>query len=198
DCRIACVRVRSAVAFVVVEKQFGDRAVRKPADGAHITEVRDRELEGLRGSAIGQGSARHRSPPKEVASARCVGNIPTLRSWRSNASKPAFSAACGPRPRAMVATLLPQCRQLSGSWARKEASNREALANARKGRRRLICCQAGGYGLGRLEIAPPSRSATRPSPLSPQGAGAAPFEVMQDSARPLDASCGAAQLRERA
>ena len=118
DCRIASAGIRSAVAFMVVEKKLGDRAIRKPADSAGIAETSHRELEGLGVSAIGEESAHHRSPPKEAASA----HIPTLR----------------PRPRAMAAILLPQCRQLSG----KEASNGEASSNARKGRRRSICCQA--------------------------------------------------------
>src|SRR5262249_61852152 len=87
DCRVAGVGVRSAVAFMVVEKQLGDRAIREPADGARIVEASDREFKGLGVSAIGERSARHRSPPKETAAPLCVGNIPPLRSSRSKASK---------------------------------------------------------------------------------------------------------------
>src|SRR5262249_301842 len=93
DCRVAGAGVRSAVAFMVVEKQLGDRTIRKPADGARIAEVSDREFKGLGVSAIGERSSRHRSPPKEAAAPLCAGNIPTLRSSRSKASKTAATLA---------------------------------------------------------------------------------------------------------
>src|SRR5262249_32751083 len=99
-----------AVVLTAVDKQLGERAIRKPANSADIAEFTDCELERLGELAIGKASARHRSLPEEAAAALCVGNIPKLRSWRSNASEPAFSVACGPRQRAMVAILLPQCR----------------------------------------------------------------------------------------